>query len=124
MEQVKRVKAGFHSGTKASDQNSLSSGLGSKLKIGKQTETWYQKPMRGFNFVLIRSDLDLMLIFLSGNWPSKSLLWSCELTYSLHSLSDMALQVVACYVPYFTNAAMLIYISSTSACSRGCWRGI
>ena len=38
-------------------------GCGSQVQTG--TENWYRKPMRGFNFVLIRSDP--MLIFLSGN---------------------------------------------------------
>ncbi len=39
--------------------------IGSQVQTG--TETWYRKPMRGFNFVPIRSDP--MLIFLSGNRP-------------------------------------------------------
>ena len=40
-------------------------GCGSHVQTG--TENWYRKPMRGFNFVPIRSDP--MLIFLSGNRP-------------------------------------------------------
>ena len=41
-------------------------GCGSQVQTG--TENWYQKPMCGFNFVLIRRNP--MLIFLStGNWP-------------------------------------------------------
>ncbi len=38
---------------------------GSQVQTG--TENWYRKPMRGFNFVPIRTDP--MLIFLSGNQP-------------------------------------------------------
>ena len=41
-------------------------GCGSQVQTG--TENWYRKSMRGFNFVLIRSDP--MLISLSGNRPS------------------------------------------------------
>ncbi len=77
------IKAGFHSVSIGSDwtffQFVLSTppdqkkventstlyhpGCGSQVQTG--TENWYRKPMRGFNFVPIRSDP--MLIFWSGN---------------------------------------------------------